>query len=66
VYDPLSAGFRHDREAVYRRLRDEAPVHLDADRRIAVLSRFEDVRGAALDWAWGFESLRVEFPPMTP
>jgi cytochrome P450 len=49
-YDPLSDEFRRDREGVYRRLRDEAPVHLDPDRGVALLSRFEDVRAATLDW----------------
>jgi cytochrome P450 len=49
-YDPLSAEFRSDREGVYRRLRDEAPVYLDPAGRYAALSRFDDVRDAALDW----------------
>jgi hypothetical protein len=50
-YDPLSAAFRDDREGVYRRLRDEAPVYLEPDGRFAALSRFDDVRAAANDWA---------------
>ena len=49
-YDPLSEQFRRDRVGVYRRLRDEAPVYVDPDRQLAALSRFEDVRAAALDW----------------
>jgi cytochrome P450 family 130 len=49
-YDPLSAEFKADREGVYQRLRDEAPVYFDADGRYAALSRFEDVRNAAMDW----------------
>jgi hypothetical protein len=49
-YDPLSDDSRRDREDVYRRLREEAPVYLDPDGRFAALSRFEDVRNAALDW----------------
>src|SRR3954452_474275 len=49
-YDPLSEAFRHDRAGVYRALRDEAPVYLDPDRRFAALSRFDDVRAAAVDW----------------
>ena len=49
-YDPLGPEFRADREGVYRRLRDEAPVYFDADGRYAALSRFEDVRNAAMDW----------------
>ena len=50
LYDPLSEEFRRDREGVYRRLREEAPVYLDPDGRFAALSRFDDVRAAALDW----------------
>lgn len=50
-YDPLSESFRQDREGTYRALRDEAPVHLDPAGRVAALSRFEDVRAAAADWA---------------
>jgi cytochrome P450 family 130 len=49
-YDPLSEQFRRDQVGVYRRLRDETPAYLDLDRRFAALSRFEDVRTAALDW----------------
>jgi cytochrome P450 len=49
-YDPLGADFRADREGVYQRLRDEAPVYFDPDGRYAALSRFEDVRNAAMDW----------------
>jgi cytochrome P450 len=49
-YDPLGADFQADREGVYQRLRDEAPVYFDADGRFAALSRFEDVRNAAMDW----------------
>lgn len=49
-YDPLSEELRRDREGVYRRLRDEAPAYLDPDGRFAALSRFDDVRNAAVDW----------------
>ena len=49
-YDPLSEEFRRDRVGVYRRLRDEAPAYIDPGGRFAALSRFEDVRAAALDW----------------
>lgn len=49
-YDPLGEDFRSDREGSYQRLRDEAPVYLDPAGRFAALSRFEDVRVAALDW----------------
>lgn len=49
-YDPLSDEFRAHRADVYRALRDEAPVYLDPDGRFAALSRFDDVRAAAVDW----------------
>src|SRR5438876_6377619 len=49
-YDPVSEEFRRNRAAVYRRLRDEAPVYLDPAGRFAALSRFDDVRAAAVDW----------------
>ncbi len=49
-YDPLSEELRRDREGVYRRLRDEAPAYLDPEGRFAALSRFDDVRDAAVDW----------------
>jgi cytochrome P450 len=35
---------------VYRRLRDEAPVHHDPRLDLWALSRFDDVQGAAKDW----------------
>jgi cytochrome P450 len=49
-YDPLSDAFRQDRAGVYRALRDEAPVYLDPEGRFAALTRFDDVRAAAVDW----------------
>jgi hypothetical protein len=35
---------------VYRRLRDEAPLHHDDQSDLWVLSRFDDVQAAAKDW----------------
>ncbi len=49
-YDPYDPDTRRDPYPVYRRLRDEDPVHL-ARRGFWVLSRFEDVFEAALDGA---------------
>jgi cytochrome P450 len=49
-YDPLGDEFRSNREGVYRQLRDGAPVYVDPGGRFVALSRFEDVREAALDW----------------
>jgi cytochrome P450 len=47
-YDPFL--FYEDPYPVYRRLRDEAPVHLNHERSIWVLSRFDDVQRAGRDW----------------
>lgn len=65
TYDPLSAEFRDDREGVYRTLRDEAPVYLDPAGRFAALSRFEDVRTAALDWRT-FSAITAEAKILRP
>jgi len=48
IYDPLDPGTQEDPYPVYRRLREEDPVHRTA-HGFWVLSRFEDVFGAALD-----------------
>ncbi len=50
LYDPLDRATQEDPYPVYRRLRDEDPVHQTA-RGFWVLSRFEDVFRAALDSA---------------
>jgi cytochrome P450 len=47
-YDPFL--FYEDPYPIYRRLRDEAPVHLNGERGIWVLSRFDDVQRAGRDW----------------
>jgi len=50
IYDPLDRGTQEDPYPVYRRLRDEAPVH-QTSYGFWVLSRFDDVFQAALDTA---------------
>jgi cytochrome P450 len=50
LYDPLDPVTQRNPYAVYRRLRDEDPVHRTA-HGFWVLSRFEDVFQAALDTA---------------
>ncbi len=49
VYDPVAPAFQAELHEVYARLRNEAPVHRAGDGAF-VLSRFEDVRQAAVDW----------------
>jgi cytochrome P450 len=56
-FDPLSQTFFDDPYAVYRRLRDEAPVYHNATRGLWVLSRFADVLRAHRDWE-AFSSTR--------
>jgi cytochrome P450 len=48
-YDPRRPEFHADPYAVYRRLRDEAPCHHDAETGTYALSRFEDVLRVAND-----------------
>ena len=48
-YDPLDEATRRNPFPVYRRLRDEDPVHYAPEQRCWVLSRFDDVFRAALD-----------------
>lgn len=50
IYDPLDQGTQQDPYPVYRRLREEDPVHRTA-HGFWVLSRFEDVFHATLDAA---------------
>lgn len=65
LYDPLSEQFRTDRAGTYRRLREEAPCYLDPSGRFAALSRFDDVRSAALDWGT-FSAVTAEAKILRP
>ncbi len=49
LYDPFDPATQRDPFPIYRRLRDEDPVHFVADRGFWVLSRFEDVFRAVRD-----------------
>jgi cytochrome P450 family 130 len=49
IFDPTLESFASSRESVYRELRDNHPVYHDVERDTWVLSRFEDVRQAAMD-----------------
>jgi cytochrome P450 len=46
--NPLSDDFRNNREAVFKQLRENAPV-LITDQGLALISRYADARAAALD-----------------
>ena len=48
-YDPFSATFQADPYPTYRWMRDEAPVYYSEKWGWWALSRFDDVRAAALD-----------------
>lgn len=48
LYRPSAAGFDTDRIEVYRRLRDDHPVHRLGEQYL--LTRFEDVWAAVHDW----------------
>src|SRR4249920_376719 len=48
-YDPFSQEFQADPFPVYRWMRDEAPVFYSEKWNWWALSRFDDVRAAALD-----------------
>ena len=48
-YDPYLAEHQRDAHAIYRRLRDEAPIYHHPERGIWAISRFEDVWNATLD-----------------
>jgi cytochrome P450 len=49
IFDPTADSFSTDRDTVYRELRDHHPVYHDVKRDTWVLSRFDDVRRAAMD-----------------
>jgi cytochrome P450 len=53
AFDPDTVSFAADPYPLYRRLRDESPVHRheqSGEEAVWVLSRFEDVADALADW----------------
>jgi cytochrome P450 len=51
VFDPYSQEYFADPYPIYKRLRDEAPVYHNPERKFWALSRFEDVYAAHRDAA---------------
>lgn len=49
LYEPASAEFADNAYEIYRKLRDDFPVYRDEARGSWVLTRYQDVRDAALD-----------------
>lgn len=50
AFDPFVHALHEDPYPIYRRLRDEDPVHYNPQRDVWALLRFEDVQAAARDW----------------
>jgi cytochrome P450 len=51
TFDPYSKEYFADPYSLYKRLRDEEPVHHNAERKFWALSRFADVQAAHKDTA---------------
>ena len=60
-FDPSDSAFRTDPFPVYRRLRDEDPVHWSARLKAWVLTRYEDVKRVCLDERMSSDRLRPFF-----
>lgn len=74
VYDPSSEAVAYNPHALFRRLRDEAPLYYNEERDFYALSRFDDVERAHVDRETFISSRGVtldllkadiEFPPGT-
>lgn len=50
IFDPRQRGFFDNPRPVYKRLRDESPVHWSPELGWWALSRYEDVRDALRNW----------------
>ena len=50
VYDPFSVEANEDPYPIYKRLRDECPLHYNDEHGLWSLSRYEDIQTAARDW----------------
>ena len=50
AYNPYQRGFYDNPRPVYRQLRDKAPLYWSEACNFWVLSRYDDVRAALLNW----------------
>jgi cytochrome P450 len=50
LYDPADPSFAERALSVYRTMRDEQPLYVGPDGAFYALSRYDDVRHAAVDW----------------
>jgi cytochrome P450 len=60
LYDPATHSFAPRMHEVYRTMRDLHPVYRDPLDRFYAVTRFEDVRAAALDWATFSSASKLE------
>jgi cytochrome P450 len=74
IYDPFSMETGYDPHALFKRMRDEAPVYLNEEQDFWALSRFDDVERAHIDTdtfisrkgvTLGLLKADIEFPPGT-
>jgi cytochrome P450 len=49
VYDPFDTATARDPHALFKRLRDEAPLYYNPDENLYALSRFDDVERSHID-----------------
>ena len=49
IYDPTSTETAYDPHALFRRLRDDAPLYHNEEHDFYALSRFDDVEKAHID-----------------
>jgi cytochrome P450 len=74
VYDPYSQEMAYDPHALFRRLRDDAPLYYSEEHDFYALSRFDDIERAHVDRetfiskrgaTLGLLKANIEFPPGT-
>ena len=72
IYDPYSEEMAYDPHALFKRMRDEAPLYYSEEHDFYALSRFDDVEKAHVDRktfisgrgiTLGLLKADIEFPP---